>query len=91
MELLENGKITEEQYDEMRAKHKTELEKRRKYKRGEPIHTFEELLEALEKDGLVWLYGRPMTYGFIGSQQFYFLRTQLNGGNIFRVVKKAVC
>lgn len=82
------GKISEKEYDELNAKHEIELEKRRKYKRGEPIHTFDELFEVLDKDGLVWMFGRPMTYGFVVSQQFATIIHQLAGGDILRVVKK---
>lgn len=86
-EKRENGEITEKEYDELYAKHEAELEKRRKYKRGEPIHTFDELLEVLDKDGLVWMFGRPKTSAFVVSQQFNTIIHLLNGG-IFRAVKK---
>lgn len=81
------GKISEKEYDELNAKHEVELEKRRKYKRGEPIHSFDELFEALDKDGLVWMFGRPKTSAFVVSQQFNTIIHLLNDG-IFRVVKK---
>ena len=82
------GEITEAQYEELNKKHEIELEKKRKYKRGEPIKTFEEMLDALEKDHFVWMFGRPKTMGFVCSQQFATLVHQLAGGNICRVIKK---
>lgn len=87
-EKRENGEITEKEYEELNAKHKIELEKKRKYKRGEPIHTFDELFDALDKDGLVWMFGRPMTYGVVVSQQFNTIIHLINSGDILRVVKK---
>lgn len=87
-EKLDSGKITDKEYYALKAKHELELEKKRKYKQGEPIRTFDELFEALDKDGLVWMFGRPKTYGFVVSQQFATIIHQLAGGDILRVVKK---
>ena len=87
-EKWDRGEITYEEYEHLKAKHEVELEKKRKYKQGEPIRTFDELFDALNKDGLVWMFGRPMTYGFVVSQQFATIINELVGGNILRVVKK---
>lgn len=89
LEMLEEGKITNKEYDELNEKHKIELEKKRKYKSGEPIKTFEEILDVLDKDGLVWMFGRPMTAGVVCSQQFNTIIHLLYGGYIRRVVKKS--
>ena len=70
-------------------KKKIELEKKRKYTCGEKINTFEELLDVLDKCGLVWMFGRPMTAGAVVSQQFNTIIHLLYGGYIRRVVKKS--
>lgn len=87
-ERLEKGEIDEKQYVALKEKHEIELEKKRKYKRGEPIKTLEEMLNVLEKDHFVWMFGRPKTAGFVYSQQFATLVYQLAGGQICRAVKK---
>ena len=86
-ERWDRGEITSEEYDRLNAKHKADLEKKRKYKQGEPIRTFDELFDALDKDGLVWMFGRPRTSAVVVSQQFNTIIHLLNGG-IFRAVKK---
>lgn len=87
-ERLEKGEIDEKQYEALKEKHEIELEKRRKYKRGEPIHTFDELFEVLDKDGLVWMFGRPMTSAAVVSQQFNTIIHSINSGNICRTIRK---
>ena len=89
LEKLEEGKITEKEYDELNEKHKIELEKKRKYTCGEKINTFEELLDVLDKCGLVWMFGRPMTAGAVVSQQFNTIIHLLYSGNIRKVIKKS--
>ena len=76
--------ITADERDAIIAKHEEKLEKKRKYKQGEVIHSFDELMEQK----MIYFYGKIYNYGWFQAWQIGWIKRWLEKGMIFKVVKK---
>lgn len=79
--LYEQGKISLEYYRELRAKHREELDKRRKFKRGAKI---ESLAELLEQTWVMW-YKKTMHIKAVKCWQLSFIEYLIEEGTLFKV------
>lgn len=61
------------------------LEKRRNYTKGEPIHSLDELL----KQNFIYFYDKIYHIGWFGSWQLRFTQHQLNRKVLYKAVKKS--
>lgn len=80
------AKYSETYLQKREQKYYQKLKDKRKYEKGEPILSFDELL----KQDLVYMYGRPMTKGVVLSQQFRVIVMLMQRNGLSYVVKKEV-
>lgn len=83
-ELCERGLITYEEYLDLLKRHEAKLEKRRKYKKGEPITSLDELV----KQDLVYHSDKIEASGWFMSYQLSYINNEIKRNCIFKVVKK---
>lgn len=79
-----NDEITADERDTLIAKHEEKLEKKRKYKQGEVIHSFDELM----KQDMIYFYGKIYHYGWFSGWQAGWLQRWLDNGMIYKAIKK---
>ena len=79
-----NDEITADERDTLIAKHEEELEKKRKYKQGEVIHSFDELM----KQDMIYWQNKIYHYGWFSSWQASWLRCLIENGSIYKAIKK---
>lgn len=79
------GLITKAEMLDKLKKHEEKLEKKRKYKKGDIVTSFEELLSC----EFVYMYGdKPKHRSFVISQTFRTIIILLQQGRIRKAVKK---
>ena len=76
--------INDQELKELLEKEEKRLEKRRKYLIGEPIKSFEELINQ----EVVFMYNRVVNKSFVLSQQFRMIVVEMVNGKIKKVIKK---
>lgn len=79
--LYRDGKISLEYAHELRAKHRQELDKRRKFKQGAKI---ESLAELLEQTWVMW-NGKTMHIKAVKCWQLCFVERLIQEGSLFTV------
>jgi hypothetical protein len=84
LELYAMGLITYEEYLDLLKRHEAKLEKRRKYRKGEPITSLDELV----KQDLVYNGDKIEASGWFMSYQLSYINNQIKRNCIFKVVKK---
>ena len=79
--LYEEGKISMEYYRELLKKHRSELDKRRKFKQGAKIQS---LAELLEQTWVMW-YKKTMHIKAVKCWQLSFIENLIESGVLFKV------
>ena len=79
--LYREGKISYEQAIELLTEHRKNLDKRRKFKRGEVIKSFDELLE---QTWVMW-FKKTMHIKAVKCWQLSFVERAIAEGTLFKV------
>ena len=79
-----NNEITNEERDLLLKKNEEKLEKKRKYKKGEPIKSLDELMQQ----EFIYFQHKIYHYGWFGSWQGHCLKRLLDSGSFYKAIKK---
>lgn len=70
-------------------KYKESLAKKRKYKRGERINSFNEFNEYISENEIIYWHDKPYHIGWIGSWQYLMVKRIANSGSFYKAVKNS--
>ena len=84
-EMLDNGEITRKGFIRLNNEHEKQLEKKRKYQKGEQIKTFEQLNNG---DNFVFYAGKPLHKAFLFSMPYNLVLNFLMHNLLFFAIKK---
>lgn len=79
-----NDEITADERDTLIANHEEKLEKKRKYKKGEPIESLDEIMEQ----EFIYIYNTIWHKTRFANLQVFWLRHQMKMGHIYKAIKK---
>lgn len=82
--MWSNKEITDEERDLLLKKNEERLEKKRKYKKGKPIKSLDELMQQ----EFVYLQHKIYHYGWFSSWQGHSLKRLVDSGSLYKAIKK---